>query len=263
MDQVLLFSFGKSRTVSACSSKSGPYHGSPDLNESPAMREHNPLRRQLLLAALAAPVLLSTSPVVANNKRDWRAVILDRDRFLQLERPQAGEAATFCYYRKASGWDKQGYSIACSLLRDVHSKRTVAMSPKLIDLLFLLQAWLRINKLPSKILITSGYRTPEYNSTLEGAAKQSMHVRAMAADISIPGVGAEQIAKLAKAIGVGGVGLYPSRNFIHVDIGRVRSWRASLEEPASGDWLAQYSLEEIDQVLAINETPDLNRIVFV
>jgi len=132
------------------------------------------------------------------------------------------------------------------------------MSPKLIDLIFLIQAWLRLNKLPSKILVTSGYRTPEYNSTLEGAAKQSMHVRAMAADISIPGVGVEQIAKLAKAVGV-----YPSRNFIHVDIGRVRSWRASLEEPASGDWLAQYSREEVDLALNLSETPDLNRVVFV
>lgn len=85
----------------------------------------------------------------------------------------------------------------------------------------------------------------------------------MAADISIPGVGVEQIAKLAKAIGVGGVGVYPSRNFIHVDIGRVRSWRASLEEPASGDWLAQYSREEVDLALNLSETPDLNRVVFV
>lgn len=39
--------------------------------------------------------------------------------------------------------------MACSLLRDVTSKRTVAMSPKLIDLLYLIQAWLRLNKLPA------------------------------------------------------------------------------------------------------------------
>jgi len=190
-------------------------------------------------------------------------VILDRDRVLQLDRPEAGESATFCYYRKATGWDRQGYAIACSLLRDVHSKRTVQMSPKLIDLLFLIQAWLRLNKQPSKIVITSGYRTPEYNSTLEGAAKQSMHVKAMAADITIPGVATEQIAKLAKAIGVGGVGVYPSRKFIHVDIGRVRSWRASFESSINSDWLAQYSPAEVDQALTFSETPDFNRIVLV
>jgi uncharacterized protein YcbK (DUF882 family) len=53
--------------------------------------------------------------------------------------------------------------MACSLLRDVTSKRTVAMSPKLIDLLYLIQAWLRLNKLPSAITVNSGYRL---NTTL-------------------------------------------------------------------------------------------------
>lgn len=226
-------------------------------------QEHSPLRRQILLATLAAPMALLAAPAhSAPQKRDWRAVILDRDRVLQLSRPQAGEAATFCYYRKASGWDRRGYSMACTLLRDVASKRTVAMSPKLIDLLYLIQAWLRLNKLPSAITINSGYRTPEYNSKLEGAAKNSMHVRAMAADIRIPGVSTEKIAQLAKAIGVGGVGIYPSKNFIHVDIGRIRTWRAEWHMPADESWLAEYSSDHIDQTLRLDGMPDMNHIVY-
>lgn len=227
-------------------------------------RDHNPLRRHLLLAALAAPAALLAAPAFATpKKRDWRAVILDRDRVLQLSRPQAGESATFCYYRKASGWDRRGYSMACSLLRDVTSKRTVAMSPKLIDLLYLIQAWLRLNKLPSAITVNSGYRTPEYNSSLEGAAKNSMHVRAMAADIRIPGVSTEKIAQLAKAIGVGGVGIYPAKNFIHVDIGRIRTWRAEWYMPVEESWLAEFSFDQIDQALLFDGAPDLNRLVYV
>lgn len=249
----------------ACSFTPDAYHRRPDLTRTPLMsHEFDPLRRHLIVATLAAPVAFITLPTDAKPlKRDWRAVILDRDRVLQLKRPQAGEAATFCYYRRATGWDNRGYSIACSLLRDVQSKRTVAMSPKLIDLLFIIQAWLRLNKLPSAIIVNSGYRTPEFNSKLEGAAKNSMHVKAMAADIRIPGVSTDHIAKLAKAIGVGGVGIYPSKGFIHVDIGKVRTWRAAWYSPVEKSWLADFSAFHIDQALAVSDTPDLNRIVYV
>lgn len=101
------------------------------------------------------------------------------------------------------------------------------MSPKLLDLLYLIQVWLRINRLPYKILVNSGYRTPQHNSKLEGAAKQSLHIKAMAADIRIPGLSVDNLGKLAQAIGVGGVGFYPTKGFIHVDVGKVRTWRVA------------------------------------
>lgn len=79
------------------------------------------------------------------------------------------------------------------------------MDPKLIDCLYLIQGWLRAKGKPYVIHILSGYRTSAHNRKLEreGAAKNSLHMRAMAADIRIPGVSARDIAQLAKAIGVG------------------------------------------------------------
>lgn len=98
------------------------------------------------------------------------------------------------------------------------------MNPKLIDLLYLIQIWLRANNLPYHIIIQSGYRTPEHNATLKNAATNSEHVKGNAADIRIPGVQVEDLNRLALAIGVGGVGAYPRNGFIHVDVGRVRKW---------------------------------------
>lgn len=221
-------------------------------------------RRRILAAAVAAPFAALTLPAFANGprKRDWRAVLLDRDRYLELERPQSGEKASFCYYRRGVGWDRGGYNIACNILRDVVSKKVVQISPKLIDLLFLQVAWLRMNNLPSKLIINSGYRTPAFNASLEGAAKDSMHVQARAADIKIPGVETEQIAKLAKAIGVGGVGIYPAKEFIHVDIGKVRSWRVGQYTPQEESWLAAYDNHEIDQALHSIEGPGTGRIIY-
>lgn len=231
--------------------------------------EPNLLRRRLLAAALATPFALAASPVFArqtpaneNRPRDWRAVILDRDRYLNLARPQANEKATFCYYRKGQGWDQRGYSIACTLLRDVESKRTVQMDPKLVDLLYLIQAYLRQNNLPYAMQINSGYRTAAFNASLEGAAKNSMHIQAKAADIRISGLAPDQIAKLAKAIGVGGVGVYPSKNFIHVDIGIIRTWRGALLDRDLDNWLASYSDLEIDQALAPLDAPESGRIIY-
>ncbi|MBT8765298.1 YcbK family protein [Metapseudomonas boanensis] len=202
-------------------------------------------RRQLLKALAAALLLLATGSTFAatltttRRRRDWRAVILNRDRYLRLERPASGEKASFCYFRKGKGWDLTGYRQACRILRDVKYKATVKINPKLLDLLFLIQAWLRANRLPNRIIINSGYRTLQHNASLEGAARHSLHVRGMAADIRIPGVSVERLGKLVRAIGAGGVGFYSSKGFIHVDVGGIRTWRVAGIDDQEKEWLAE------------------------
>lgn len=186
-------------------------------------------RRQILswgLTAVAATVANAIAPslVQAQPKKDWRQVLLDRDRWLSLERAASGEKGTFRYYRFGFGFESQGYKHACHLLRDVEEGVTHNINVKLIDTLFLIQAWLRVNKMPFHIIIQSGYRTPGHNARLAKAAKKSQHVLGNAADIRIPGLDTTALTRLAKAIGVGGVGFYPHNGFVHVDVGRVREW---------------------------------------
>ncbi|WP_409286945.1 YcbK family protein [Pseudomonas guariconensis] len=221
-------------------------------------------RRQILAAALAAPLLMAAPQALANvaRPRDWRAVLLDRDRYLDLERPQSGEKARFYYYRKGQGWDARGYSIACTLLRDVVSKRTVQMDLKLLDLLWIISAHLQSRQLPTRIKIHSGFRTVEYNRTLKGASPRSMHLQGRAADIEIPGVSPEEIGKLARAIGVGGVGIYPSKDFVHVDIGKVRNWRAAVESTDPSHMLATLPDSELDRLLLPVGQPPQERIIY-
>ncbi|MDD2139670.1 DUF882 domain-containing protein [Pseudomonas putida] len=152
-------------------------------------------------------------------------MLLDRDRWLSLERGVTGEKAQFRYYKFGKGFEQQGYNMACHLLRDVEAGVTFRMNPKLLDTLWLIQGYLRIKKMPFHIIIQSGYRTPEHNARLAKAAKKSQHVLGNAADIRIPGLKTETLRQLAKAIGVGGVGFYPhNTGFVHVDVGRVREW---------------------------------------
>ncbi len=171
------------------------------------------------VASLAMPAVSQAIP-----QKDWRQIMLDRDRWLSMERGVTGEKGQFLYYHYGRGFDRRGYDIACYLLRDVESNVTFAMNPKLIDLLFLIQGWLRVNQMPFHIVINSGYRTPAHNARLAKAAKESEHMKGNAADIRIPGLSVDALTRLAKAVGVGGVGFYPHNGFVHVDVGRVREW---------------------------------------
>jgi uncharacterized protein YcbK (DUF882 family) len=155
---------------------------------------------------------------------DWRQVLLNRDRWLSLERAATGEKGQFRYYKYGVGFELPGYKAACYLLRDVESGVTFNMNPKLVDLLFLIQGYLRVNGMPFHIIIQSGYRTPAHNARLAKAAKQSEHMKGNAADIHIPGLSVEMLERLAKAVAVGGVGFYQAEKFVHVDVGRVREW---------------------------------------
>lgn len=150
---------------------------------------------------------------------------LQQDRCLSLYRPQSGQRETFCYWRLHGGFQKEGYLKAVSILRDVEYNTAHVIDPNLLDVLFLIQTWLKHEGRPSEIQILSGYRTPAHNFRLEGAAKQSLHMQGKAADIYIEGLSTQVLALMSRYVGAGGVGVYLDKNFIHVDTGSVRQWR--------------------------------------
>ena len=70
------------------------------------------------------------------------------------------------------------------------------------------------------IYITSGKRCDNWNEMV-GGAPRSQHLYGMAADIVIPGLHPIEMETLATKVWrfrQGGIGVYPSRGYIHVDI---------------------------------------------
>jgi uncharacterized protein YcbK (DUF882 family) len=57
-----------------------------------------------------------------------------------------------------------------------------------------------------------------------GVAAKSLHMEGMAIDIRLPNRPLQAVHDTALSLGKGGVGFYPVSNFVHVDVGRVRTW---------------------------------------
>ncbi len=79
-------------------------------------------------------------------------------------------------------------------------------------------------KVGTKLIITSGYRTPEQNNKLNNSAINSYHLSGMAYDLVPPagsGVSLCDVAQAASKLGAGGVFLYDRH--VHVDIGEFKT----------------------------------------
>ncbi len=111
------------------------------------------------------------------------------------------------------------------VLRDFRSNQLFPIDPRVIDIIYTVHEMTRQDE-PYEIL--SGYRCPKTNAGLrsnsEGVAKNSLHMTGQAIDLRLPGYDTKQIRKLAVSLKAGGVGYYPSSNFVHMDTGDVRTW---------------------------------------
>ena len=56
-------------------------------------------------------------------------------------------------------------------------------------------------------------------------ASNSYHIKGKAIDFRIAGVPLTKVKAAAENLSNGGVGYYPTSNFIHVDTGPVRTWK--------------------------------------
>lgn len=145
-------------------------------------------------------------------------------RTLNLYRPTTKEKLNGIYMRDGI-WVPGAYESICHILRDVKANTAIRMDPKLIAILDWVQRYLGSHGYKQPIHITSGYRSPKTNAKIEGAAKNSQHIKGRAIDIVIPGLSAAYLGTLMRWLAQGGVGTYDKRGFVHIDTGTVRAWR--------------------------------------
>ena len=146
------------------------------------------------------------------------------ERSLSFYHTHTGEKIKTCYWAEGD-YVEEGVREINQILRDHRTGEVYDMDQGLLDLLYLLQA--RVGNTQS-FQIISGYRSPKTNAMLgsksKGVAKRSYHMQGKAIDIRLNGCDLKQLHKAALSLKAGGVGYYPSSDFIHVDVGRVRRW---------------------------------------
>jgi uncharacterized protein YcbK (DUF882 family) len=148
------------------------------------------------------------------------------ERTIALKHLWTGEALNIVY-KIGDVYQPDAMEKINNLLRDWRCKKTTAIDPRLIDVLYDLHQAVGGR---GSIRVISGYRSEGYNASLLLAGRtvdpESQHMQGRAVDIVIPGVRGNALREAAVKLRVGGVGYYPYswRSFVHVDTGPIRQW---------------------------------------
>ncbi|MCX7064906.1 MAG: DUF882 domain-containing protein [Proteobacteria bacterium] len=130
------------------------------------------------------------------------------------------------YYHDGA-YDRKGLSQIDDYLKDFRTGTSHAIDPSLLDVLFDIRVTTG-SRAPFEVI--SAYRSPVTNEMLRhatvntGVAKDSMHLRGQAIDVRLADVPLPKLRQVALHLKRGGVGFYPTSDFVHVDTGRVRYW---------------------------------------
>lgn len=170
-------------------------------------------RRTFLKLGLLAPAL--PRPAVAS---------LAPERRLALHNLHTEETLERAYWAQGS-YLADALAAIDYVLRDHRSGEVAAIDTALIDLLHRLETRLQP---AGPFEVISAYRSPAsnqlLNATTSGVATRSLHMQGKAIDIRIPGIELADVRRAGLALKGGGVGYYPGSNFVHLDVGRVRTW---------------------------------------
>jgi uncharacterized protein YcbK (DUF882 family) len=187
---------------------------------------HDRLNRRsfLGLGAAAAATALVPAPAFAS---PGAASKKPAERVLSFFNTHTGERLKTAYCCEGV-YQPEALAEINHILRDFRRDEIKPIDTKLLDLLHELGGTLHVDQ-PFHII--SGYRSPATNQLLRsrggassGVASKSLHTVGKAIDIRLPGVKLDHLRGAARALKLGGVGYYPSSNFVHVDTGRVRFW---------------------------------------
>jgi len=145
-------------------------------------------------------------------------------RTISLRHIHTGESASITYKREGR-YDEAGLKQINHILRDWRRDEEIRMDPRVIDTIW------EVNREvggSGAIEIICGYRAPATNQMLRrrsrGVAQFSQHTLGKAVDFHIPGATLESVRIAGLRLQRGGVGFYPSSNFVHLDVGSIRHW---------------------------------------
>ena len=180
------------------------------------------ITRRAFLKTSTALVLSTGVPTVTLAAIDK---ILTADRSLSFYNTHTNETLNCCYYRDNHYCAESLQSIN-TILRDHRTGAVKAIDIRLLDTLHALAV--RLGQNDPIFHVISGYRSPQSNAKLRrksrNVASRSLHMQGKAIDVRLPNVRTKTVWQAAVDLKAGGVGYYPTPQFVHIDTGRVRYW---------------------------------------
>lgn len=145
-------------------------------------------------------------------------------RKISMRSGRTGETIEMIYWIEGK-YIKESLKEINHFMRDWREDRSVRMDQRNIDII---AASHRLLETTEPYQMLSGYRSPSTNAMLRrrsrGVAKNSLHMKGMAADLRMNSRSVGQVARAGLACNSGGVGKYSRSNFVHMDCGVIRTW---------------------------------------
>ena len=179
------------------------------------------ITRRSLLGVFAATTLVA-APVYPQTFGILRGA--GDVRRLAMRSGRTGESINTVYWIEGE-YIKEALNEINYFMRDWREDLTVKIDRRNVDIL---AATHRLLETSEPYLLLSGYRSPRTNAMLRRrsrrVAKNSLHMKGMAADLRLRTRSVSQLARAGEACRAGGVGKYSRSNFVHLDSGAVRTW---------------------------------------
>ncbi len=163
-------------------------------------------------SAAAAAYMEGKQPLVGWHAPSDKAVTHDRDGrpVLVLTTINRGESLAIPARSEDGGFSSADLDQAAHLLRAMSGDEH-PIDPRTLAFVYRVQTHFGV----PEIRVVSGYRVPKPGS-------RSNHGKGRAVNLIVPGVADEEVARFARETGFAGVGVYPTSQFVHLDI-RARS----------------------------------------
>lgn len=179
---------------------------------------------RLLAGCAFVLTLCVSSPSVETAALHASIFRLTGDGRIDLLDVHTGEKLSIVYRDGGGLYRESALDAVDRVLRCHGDQEEFPISLKLVELIDHLQDHFGADV----VRIVSGYRSPEYNAALKRrlrrVAHNSLHMQGWAMDIQFPDVGKQVLGGYARSLSSGGVGVYASSSFVHIDVGPIRSW---------------------------------------
>lgn len=179
------------------------------------------LTRRALLGAFAATAV-TAAPTFSNAAGFLRGG--GDIRRIKMYSGRTGENIDTVYWIEGK-YIKEALNEINHFMRDWRQNEAKSIDTRTIDVM---AASHNLLDATEPFMLLSGYRSPKTNAMLRarssGVAKNSLHMKAQAADLRLRSRSVSQIARAAASCKGGGVGRYSGSNFVHMDCGDVRTW---------------------------------------